>query len=98
MATVVLLDDNIRVKAQEGTTLRTIALKSGASMEFGCRAGECSTCIAHVRSGMMYLNEKNGKENKVFEMISGDVSKLRLMCQCNVRTAEGEIVISYGQA
>lgn len=95
MATVVLLDDNIKVKAPEGTSIRKVALRSGASMEFGCRVGDCSTCVAYVESGMEYLNEKSEKEYKVLQMFGEDTSGLRLMCQCEVNTMEGEVVISY---
>lgn len=96
MVTVFLKDDNIKVKAPIGTTLRQIAMKSGAAMEFGCRVGDCGTCIAHVTSGMTMLNTKSEKELKVLEMIGGNVAQLRLMCQCEILCDEGEIEISYG--
>ncbi len=95
MATIVLLDDNIRVKVSDGTTLRKVALKTGASMEFGCRVGDCSTCVAYVESGMEYLNEKSEKEHKVLQMLGEDTRELRLMCQCEVNASEGEVLISY---
>ncbi len=96
MVTVFLKNDNIKVKAPLGTSLRQIALKSGASMEFGCRVGDCGTCIAHVKSGMEMLNTKSDKELHVLEMIGGNVAQLRLMCQCSVECEEGEVEISYG--
>jgi len=96
MATVYLKNDNIKVKVPPGTSLRTIATKTGASMEFGCRVGDCATCVAHVSSGMIYLSEKKQKELDALAMLGGDVSELRLMCQCVVRCEDGEIVISYG--
>ena len=94
MATVVFLDDNIRVKAPIGMSLREIARKSGASMEFGCRVGDCTTCAAHVVEGMICLSDKTDKELTALKMIRDDISELRLMCQCHVRCTEGEIVIS----
>jgi ferredoxin len=60
------------------------------------RVGDCATCIVHVESGMLYLSEKNDKELKVLEMLGGDISELRLICQCEVRCEQGEIVISQG--
>lgn len=98
MATVVLLDDNIKVKVSEGTTLRKIALKTGASMEFGCRVGDCSTCVAYVENGMEHLNAMSEKESKVLAMLGVQTDGLRLMCQCQVESAEGEIEISYRYA
>ena len=94
MATVVFLDDNIRVKVPVGMTMRAAAEKSGSSMEFGCRVGDCTTCVAHVKEGMLCLSDKTEKELAALKMISEDISELRLMCQCRVRCEEGEIVIS----
>ncbi|MEN8727773.1 MAG: 2Fe-2S iron-sulfur cluster binding domain-containing protein [Sulfurovum sp.] len=95
MSTVVLSNDNIKVKVPAEMTLREIAQKTGASMEFGCRVGDCATCIAYVDEGMQYLSEINQKEIKALEMLNVDSSKIRLMCQCRVVSDEGEIVISY---
>jgi len=96
MVSVFLQDNNIKVNVPVGTSMREVALKSGASMEFGCRVGDCSTCAVHVKSGMLLLTDKQDKEIKALEMIGGNLSEIRLMCQCSVRCEEGEIVISYG--
>lgn len=97
MVTVFFEDDNIKVRVPAGKTMREIASKTGASMEFGCRVGDCSTCVARVKAGMVLLSAKNEKEIRALEMIGGDVSEMRLMCQCAVRCEEGEVVISYTQ-
>lgn len=94
MAVVVFKDDNIRVKVPVGMTLRQAATKSGASLEFGCRVGDCTTCAAHVSEGVLMLNDKTEKEIRALTMIHDDISELRLMCQCSVRCEEGEIVVS----
>ncbi len=96
MINIFLEDDNINVKVPKDKSLRYVATKTGASMEFGCRVGDCLTCIAKVKSGMQYLNDKNEKEIRALEILASDVSGLRLMCQCSVKADEGEIVISYG--
>jgi len=95
MAIVFLKDDNIKVNVSSGKTMRQIAQKAGASMEFGCRVGDCITCVASVKEGMEYLTSKSPKEIKALELLEGDTQNLRLMCQCSVETSEGEIVISY---
>lgn len=95
MATVILSNDNIKVKVPVEMTLREVAQKTGASMEFGCRVGDCATCIACVDEGIQYLNEINKKEIKALEMLNIYSAQLRLMCQCRVVSEEGEIVISY---
>jgi ferredoxin len=99
MATVLLKSDNIKVTAPAGTTLRKIATKTGASMEFGCRVGDCATCVAHVESGMEYLTPRNEKEARALAMLDGILEEhpeqLRLLCQCTVASDDGEIVIAY---
>lgn len=95
MAMVILSNDNIKVNVPAGMNLRQIAIKTGASMEFGCRVGDCTTCVATVDAGMEFLNAINTKETKVFELIDVKSDLTRLMCQCVVEKDEGEIVISY---
>lgn len=94
MAVVFFEDDNIRVNVPVGMRMREAAAKCGASMEFGCRVGDCTTCAAHVKTGMLFLNDKTEKELGALSIIHDDISELRLMCQCQVRCEEGEIVIS----
>jgi len=95
VATLYLKDDNIKVKVQPGMTLRQVAMKVGASMEFGCRVGDCGTCIARVVQGMAFLNQITSKESAVFKMLDQTLEDNRLMCQTVVESQEGEIVISY---
>jgi ferredoxin len=95
MVSLFLKDDIIKVNVTRGKTLREIARKSGASMEFGCRVGDCSTCLAHVTKGNELLSEINPKELLVLESVGQESKVLRLMCQCSVEAEEGEIEISY---
>ena len=95
MVTVILRNDNIKVNVPVGMSIRQIALKSGASMEFGCRVGDCTMCVASVESGMEYLNSISHKENKMLELLNMKDESSRLMCQCNVEKDEGEIIILY---
>ncbi len=95
MVSVLLEDENIRVHVNAGMSLREIARKAGSSMEFGCRVGDCSTCVAYVKSGIELLSAKQEKEEQVLKMLGTPAMHLRLMCQCSVQADEGEIVISY---
>jgi ferredoxin len=95
MVTVILKDDNIIAHTSVGKSLREVARKSGASMEFGCRVGDCSTCVAKVLRGKELLNPINDKELLVLQVLGTEDDSLRLMCQCNVEAEEGEIEISY---
>ncbi|MBA3026754.1 MAG: (2Fe-2S)-binding protein [Sulfurimonas sp.] len=95
MVSVYLKNDNIKVNVKTGKSMREIARKSGASMEFGCRVGDCSTCIAKIVHGADLLNPINDKELLAIKAIGSKEENLRLMCQCIVEADEGEIEISY---
>ena len=95
MTSILLRNDNIKVKVPLGMNLRQVATKSGASMEFGCRVGDCGTCIAKVEEGNEFLNEKTDKEVTVLQVLGEEYAECRLMCQCIVNAQEGEIMISY---
>lgn len=95
VAAVFLSNDNIKVKVPMGMSMRQVAQKTGASMEFGCRIGDCTTCIASVDKGMQHLSTINQKEIKALKILNKETSNVRLMCQCTVESIEGEIIISY---
>lgn len=95
MATVFLSNDNIRVKVPVGMSMQQVVEKTGASMGFGCRTGNCTTCFASVDQGMQYLNAITPQEIKALDILDQKIGNLRLMCQCIVESIEGEIIISY---
>jgi len=95
MVTLFLKDDNIKVKVSKHKSLREIARKSGASMEFGCRVGDCLTCVAQVSKGEELLNPITSKELSALKVLAQDEEHLRLMCQSSIEAEEGEIEISY---
>jgi ferredoxin len=97
MVDLLLKNDHIRLSVPSGTAMRDAALKSGASMVFGCRVGDCTTCAARVESGMEHLSPRSEKEIKMLAMIDlSEESSVRFMCQCSVTAEEGKIVIEYG--
>lgn len=96
MVSLFLKEDNIKANVPSGKSFREVARKTGASMEFGCRVGDCSTCIAKVLKGNHLLNKINEKEILALTAIGATQEEnLRLMCQCSVEAEEGEIEISY---
>jgi len=95
MAKIYLKSDNLKLNVPSGTTMRSLALKSGASMVFGCRVGDCGTCAAEVLEGEKYLSPMNDKEIKLLQMMEASGRSIRFMCQCTVIAEEGEIVIDY---
>ncbi len=55
---------------------------------FGCRAGQCGTCIITIENGMENLEPKNH-----LEMDMGLMDNQRLACQARIRS--GTIHISW---
>lgn len=95
MATVILSNDNIKVKVPAGMSIRQVAQKTGATIDFCCRVGDCGACVATVNTGMEHLTAINNKEIKAFELLGIKSDHSRLMCQCSVESEEGEIMITY---
>ncbi len=95
MAKVILENDHIKVDVPAGTPMRKVAEKTHASMNFGCRVGDCSSCIARVVSGMEYLSVLSPKEERLLPLIDGVDETMRLMCQCQIISDQGEVIIRY---
>lgn len=95
MALLLLKNDNIKIKAPKESKMRTIATKAGSSMQFGCRVGDCGTCLATIEEGMQFLNPLTEKEIKLLEIMGSTNAKERLLCQVTVISDEGEIVIKF---
>lgn len=66
-----------------GTRLIEISEKIGAGITYGCREGECGTCMVKVISGMEHMSERSVLEDKVLqENMAG--KDHRLACQAQV--------------
>lgn len=96
MAIVVFQDDNIKINVKKGKTVRQIASSCGASLNFGCRVGDCGACESTVTQGSGYLSVRSPKEEKYFSLLGIDDQSKRLMCQCSIESEDGEITIEYG--
>ena len=57
------------------------------NVPFGCEDGMCGTCTIEVESGEENLSEKNEKEKDMH----GDDPKIRLACQCSIKSGEVKI-------
>lgn len=80
----------ITVNVPAGTRLIEISEKIGAGITYGCREGECCTCLVRVASGMENMSERSVLEDKVLqENMAG--SNDRLACQAQV--LGGDIVV-----
>lgn len=92
-AHVTFEDIGVTVTVPAGTRLIELSEKVGAGITYGCREGECGTCIMTIVSGMENMSERSVLEDKVLkEILAG--RKQRLACQAQV--LGGEIVVRPG--
>ena len=83
----------ITVSVPAGTRLIEISEKVGAGITYGCREGECGTCMMRIVSGMENISERSVLEDKVLqENMAGRNN--RLACQAQV--LGGDIVVRPG--
>ncbi|WP_275451038.1 2Fe-2S iron-sulfur cluster binding domain-containing protein [Ferriphaselus sp. R-1] len=74
----------------ERTRLIEISEKVGASITYGCREGECGTCMMRIVSGMEHMSERSVLEDQVLqENMAG--RNHRLACQAQV--LGGDIIV-----
>lgn len=92
-ANVTFEDIGITVTVPAGTRLIELSEKVGAGITYGCREGECGTCVMTIVSGMEHMSERSVLEDKVLkEILAG--RQQRLACQAQV--LGGDIVVRPG--
>jgi ferredoxin len=90
-----IVNDFLAINAKAGTDFQAIAESSGSSIPFGCRDGECGTCIINVESGAEFLTPKNDKEKAVLAKICCQSDKARLTCQMKIEKPNGVVRLKY---
>lgn len=76
-------DINVTVSVPAGTRVIEVSEKVGAGITYGCREGDCGTCIMKVTDGWENLSEPSVLEDKVLrENMAGKHN--RLACQAQV--------------
>lgn len=76
-------DVDLTVNVPTGTRIIEISEKVGAGIVYGCREGDCGTCITHVVEGGENLSDPSALELRVLkENLAGQAD--RLACQCQV--------------
>ncbi|WP_138468627.1 2Fe-2S iron-sulfur cluster-binding protein [Poseidonocella sp. HB161398] len=80
-------DVALTVNVPSGTRIIEISEKVGAGITYGCREGECGTCLTRIESGAENLTEPSVLEQRVLKenMAARDE---RLACQCQVLGGE----------
>ncbi|MEO1677777.1 MAG: 2Fe-2S iron-sulfur cluster binding domain-containing protein [Pseudomonadota bacterium] len=82
-AKLTFTDVALTVNVPAGTCIIEISEKIGSGITYGCREGECGTCITHIIEGADHLSEPSALETRVLkENYAGH--KDRLACQCQV--------------
>lgn len=86
-AKVTFSDVGITVNIPAGTRIIEVSEKVGAGIIYGCREGDCGTCMTHVEAGVENLSEPSVLESKVLkENLAG--RNERLACQCQILSGE----------
>ncbi|MHC0052540.1 2Fe-2S iron-sulfur cluster-binding protein [Actibacterium sp. D379-3] len=89
-AKLTFTDVALTVNVPSGTRIIEISEKIGAGITYGCREGECGTCLTHVIEGAENLSEPSVLETRVLkENLAGHND--RLACQCQVLGGEVKV-------
>jgi len=92
---VEIINDFLAINVKPGKTIQDIVEASGSALPFGCRDGECGTCVVLIESGMEFLSPINDKEKAVLKTVGEPSAKARLACQMKVVEANGMVRIKY---
>lgn len=84
-------DISLSVNVPAGTRVIEVSEKVGAGIIYGCREGDCGTCLIKVDEGSEFMSEPSALEDKVLkENMAG--RNMRLACQAQI-LGEGEIKV-----
>lgn len=91
-AQLTFADIGVTVNVPAGIRVIEVSEKVGSGIMYGCREGDCGTCLMEVISGMENLSEPSVLEDKVLreQMAS---KRFRLACQAQVI---GDVTVGPG--
>jgi ferredoxin len=97
MTRVEIINDFLAINVKPGTTIQDVVEAAGSALPFGCRNGECGTCVVEIVQGMEFLSEINAKEIKVIKEVCAGLNtqNLRLSCQMKIERPNGVVRIKY---
>ena len=89
-AKVTFEDIGVSVTVPAGTRLIEVSERVGAAITYGCREGECGTCLTQVLAGAEHLADPSVLEDQVLKNMFAPRGH-RLACQAQV--LDGEVVV-----
>lgn len=92
---VEIVNDFLALNVKPGKTIQDIVEASGSALPFGCRDGECGTCVVMIESGMEFLSDVTDKEITVMKMLNETNPKARLSCQMKIVEPNGLVRLKY---
>lgn len=92
---VEILNDFLAVNVKPGENFQNIVEVTGSGMVFGCRDGECGTCILDIQQGNEYLSPINEKEKTVLKNFPDAPKNGRLACQLEIAKPNGLVRVKY---
>jgi ferredoxin len=81
-ATITFEDIGITVTVPAGTRVIEVSEKVGSSITYGCREGDCGTCLMKITGGWNNLSEPSVLEDKILrENMAGKHNRLACLAQ-----------------
>lgn len=95
MARINFPQDGISIDVEDGSRVRDAIDETGADIPFGCREGNCATCMIEVTEGRENMNDPNDKER--ITLLEEELEEgIRLGCQAII--VKGEISVKQADA
>jgi ferredoxin len=92
-ANVTFEDIGVTVTVPAGTRLIEVSEKVGAGITYGCREGECGTCMMKIVAGMENLATPSVLEHQV---LSDNLASRANRLACQAQVLGGDVVVRPG--
>ncbi|MCB1918071.1 MAG: (2Fe-2S)-binding protein [Rhodocyclaceae bacterium] len=92
-ASVTFEDIGVTVTVPAGTRLIEVSEKVGAGITYGCREGECGTCMMKIVAGAENLAQPSVLEHQV---LADNLAPRAARLACQAQVLSGEVVVRPG--
>ena len=89
-AKVIFEDIGVAVTVPAGTRLIEVSEKVGAGITYGCREGECCTCLTEVVSGYESIAQPSTLEDQV---LKDNLAPRHHRLACQAQVLKGDVVV-----